>query len=55
MNLWPEPWDGTAGAHAKDAEENQLHRAVCSLASSPGHLSLAAAQAKIVADWTHLG
>jgi hypothetical protein len=37
-NLWPEPWNGTSGAHAKDVIENALHKAVCA-----GKLSLAAA------------
>lgn len=52
-NLTPEPWKGPDGAHIKDAEENRLHRAVCSPVGSPGHMDLATAQAKIVADWTH--
>jgi hypothetical protein len=47
-NIWPEPWDGPAGAHTKDAEENSLHRAVCG-----GRMTLRAAQDKILADWTH--
>jgi hypothetical protein len=38
-NLWPQPWNGTRGAHAKDREENRLHRAVCA-----GTLSLKDAQ-----------
>lgn len=46
-NLWPELWTGPAGAHAKDAEENSLRRAVCG-----GRMKLADAQAKILADWT---
>ena len=29
-NLWPQPWGGKCGAHAKDAVENDLHRKVCS-------------------------
>lgn len=45
-NLWPEPWAGPRGAHAKDVVENSLHRAVCS-----GQMSLADAQAKMIRDW----
>jgi hypothetical protein len=48
QNLWPQLWNGPTGAHAKDVEENSLHRAVCG-----GRMKLAAAQAKMVADWTH--
>ena len=29
QNLWPQPWEGSCGAHAKDAMENDLHRKVC--------------------------
>ena len=29
-NLWPQPWNGTCGAHRKDVVENDLHRKVCS-------------------------
>jgi hypothetical protein len=46
-NLWPEPWDGSAGAHAKDTEENSLHRAVCG-----GRMKLADAQARVLRHWT---
>lgn len=46
-NLWPQSWTAHPDAHDKDAEENTLHREVCS-----GQLTLAAAQAKILADWT---
>lgn len=46
VNLWPEPWNGSQGAHTKDREEHALHRAVCA-----GTLDLATAQTKIVADW----
>ena len=28
-NLWPQPWDGPLGAHAKDRVEGRLHRDVC--------------------------
>lgn len=47
-NLWPEPRSGADAAAAKDREENQLHADVCA-----GRMSLADAQRKIVADWTH--
>jgi hypothetical protein len=47
-NLWPEPWDGTRGAHVKDAAENSLKKAVCG-----GGMKLADAQAQILQDWTH--
>jgi hypothetical protein len=46
FNLWPEPWNGPGGAHAKDVEENQLHRAVCA-----GTMSLVDAQHRILVDW----
>jgi hypothetical protein len=46
-NLWPEPWGGPHGAHVKDAEENALRRAVCD-----GSITLVAAQARIVSEWT---
>ena len=42
-NLWPEPLDGTDGAHVKDGLENRLHGEVCA-----GQISLAQAQAQIV-------
>ncbi len=45
-NLWPEPWDGSQGAHAKDGLENALKKLVCS-----GRLSLDAAQTTIRTDW----
>lgn len=47
-NLWPEPWNGAQGAHTKDQTENALHRAVCA-----GSMSLTAAQAQMVQQWTH--
>ena len=47
-NLWPEPWDGTRGAHTKDAEETSLKRAVCG-----GRLKLTDAQAQDLRDWVH--
>lgn len=46
LNIWPEPWSGPEGAHAKDAVENQLHRLVCS-----GRMPLAEAQHRIASDW----
>lgn len=45
-NLWPQPWDGKYGAHAKDKVENKLHRLVCD-----GTLSLHQAQRMIADDW----
>lgn len=45
-NLWPQPWDGAYGAHAKDRLENYLHRAVCS-----GRITLAEAQAAVSSNW----
>lgn len=46
LNLWPEPWDGPHGAHAKDAIENRVHRDVCN-----GTLTLAQGQAVFLGDW----
>jgi hypothetical protein len=45
-NLWPEPWSGTFGAHAKDKLENKLHALVCSK-----KLALSQAQREIAQDW----
>jgi hypothetical protein len=45
-NLWPQPWDGKFGAHAKDQLENFLHRAVCA-----GTITLADAQAAVASNW----
>jgi len=45
-NLWPEPYAGQWGAHAKDVLENKLHDLVCS-----GQLSLALAQQQEVQNW----
>jgi hypothetical protein len=45
-NLWPEPWQGTLGARAKDVVENTLHRRVCA-----GAMSLASGQRAIATDW----
>lgn len=45
-NLWPEPWTGPEGAHAKDVLENTLHRAVCA-----DRVPLATAQACLIFDW----
>ncbi len=49
-NLWPQPWEGTYGAHTKDKVENAAHAAVCN-----GQITLAQAQAGIAADWVALG
>lgn len=45
-NLWPEPYNGTYGAHAKDMVENKLHSMVCA-----GQISLTDAQAAIATHW----
>lgn len=45
-NLWPEPWRGRCGAHAKDRVENALHRDVCD-----GDLTLRQAQQDIASNW----
>jgi len=45
-NLWPEPYNGTYGAHAKDTVENKLHSMVCA-----GQISLTDAQAAIATHW----
>ena len=45
-NLWPQAWDGPAGAHAKDLVENRLHAAVCA-----GRMAFDAAQRRIATDW----
>ncbi len=45
-NLWPEPWAGLGGAHAKDAVEDRLHALVCAR-----KLDLAVAQHEIASDW----
>jgi hypothetical protein len=50
-NLWPEPYAGSYGAHAKDKVENYLHEQVCA-----GKMSLLAAQSGIAtAWWVYLG
>lgn len=46
LNLWPEPWGGTLGAHEKDQLENKLHTLVCA-----GVLSLGEAQVAIATNW----
>lgn len=46
-NLWPEPWDGPDGAHAKDRIENAFHRLMCS-----GQMTLDEAQRRSRTDWT---
>lgn len=48
-NLWPEPWNGTAGAHVKDANEVRAQRDICA-----GRITLAEDQRRIVERWTHL-
>jgi hypothetical protein len=45
-NLWPEPWNGTFGAHRKDTVENHLHARVCA-----HRMQLADAQRAIAIDW----
>ena len=45
-NLWPQPWNGDANAHMKDAVEVFLNREVCR-----GNLPLAEAQREIATDW----
>jgi hypothetical protein len=45
-NLWPEPLEGSRGAHRKDDLENALRQQVCS-----GAVSLAVAQLAIAANW----
>ena len=45
-NLWPEPWDGSSGAHVKDQIENKLHAMVCA-----NQISLRAAQTAIATNW----
>jgi hypothetical protein len=45
-NLWPELWNGTWGAHKKDALENKLHLMICA------HLiTLADAQQAFATNW----
>lgn len=46
LNLWPEPWAGPTGAHAKDAVENRAHRDLCA-----GRITLAEAQAAFLGDF----
>jgi hypothetical protein len=45
-NLWPEHWDGPAGAHVKDRLEFKLYKMVCA-----GQVPLATAQQAIAANW----
>jgi hypothetical protein len=51
-NLWPEPRNSIStpgqGAETKDTDESTLKHAVCS-----GQMTLADAQKKMLADWTH--
>jgi hypothetical protein len=46
LNLWPEPYAGSDGAHAKDKVENSLRRDVCD-----GTVTLSAARQEIAANW----
>ena len=46
LNLSPEPYDATYGAHEKDKVENWLHEQVCK-----GKLTLQEAQYDITHDW----
>lgn len=46
-NLWPEPWAGPCGAHAKDRTETLEKSRVCR-----GEITLAGAQAEMLTDWT---
>jgi hypothetical protein len=46
-NLWPQPWAGACGAHAKDRIEDRLWRAVCKDRS----MSLADAQAILLGPY----
>lgn len=46
-NLFPEPWNGPHGAHAKDVIEDRVHRQLCA-----GQLSLVDAQQVFIrGDW----
>lgn len=45
-NLWPQPWDGALGAHAKDRLEDRLRTLVCD-----GRMTLDAAQTVFATDW----
>lgn len=45
-NLWPEPWYGPAGAHAKDAIEDRVHADICA-----GRMTLAQGQAVFLGNW----
>ena len=47
-NIWPEPRTDSHPAAEKDKEEVYLQRRVCT-----GTVTLAAAQAKMFADWSH--
>jgi Protein of unknown function (DUF3761) len=46
LNLWPEPWNDTFGAHIKDVLENKLHKLVCD-----GTIPLVLAQKAIASNW----
>jgi hypothetical protein len=45
-NLWPEPWNGTWGAHKKDRLENELKKLVCNRT-----ITLREAQTAIASNW----
>lgn len=45
-NLWPEPWNGPTGAHAKDAIENQVHADICAR-----RMTLAQGQGIFLGNW----
>ena len=45
-NLWPQKWEGSQGAHAKDAIEDQVHRAICS-----GRITLKQGREIFLGDW----
>lgn len=46
LNLWPEPWAKSYGAHEKDRLENAVHRDVCS-----DRLTLEAGRKIFLGDW----
>lgn len=46
QNLWPEPWDGSFGAHRKDVLETKLKRLTCART-----ITLVEAQQAISTNW----
>lgn len=46
LNLWPELWNGSVGAHIKDKLENRVHALICN-----GTITLAAGRAIFVTNW----